>query len=126
MDFLHRGLSAGVVDGVVGVVGPGEEELRHRHQVVAVLQQGLNNAGQGFRGVEGGIVEEDNGPGLDLGGHPLGDFVRRQLLPVQAVTIPNRFKQLRYKLREQHRASVYREEYKNGSIALMLILCLII
>ena len=49
-----------MVDGVICVVGTWEDELRHRHQGVAVLQQGLDDARQGLRGVEGGVVEEDD------------------------------------------------------------------
>lgn len=44
--------------------------------------------------MEGGIVEEDNGAGLHLGHHPLGDVGGGQILPVQTVTIPNNFKAL--------------------------------
>ena len=60
---------------------PEQDDLGDRYEGIILLKQGL-------RGVEGGVVEEDDGPGLDLGGHPPGDLVRRQLLPVQTVHVP--------------------------------------
>ena len=39
-------------------------------------------------------MEEDNGAGLHLGHHPLGNVGSGQILPVQTVTIPNNFKAL--------------------------------
>lgn len=44
--------------------------------------------------MEGSVVEEDNGAGLHLGHHPLGNVGSGQILPVQTVTIPNNFKAL--------------------------------
>ena len=79
---LRRVLAAGMVDGIIRIVGPGEKELGHGEQVVALLQEGLDDAGQRLRSVEGGVVKEDDGPGLDLGGDPLGDLAGRELLPV--------------------------------------------
>ena len=42
--------------------------------------------------MEGGVVEQDDGAGLDLGGHPLDDLSGGQVLPVQAVTECNKGK----------------------------------
>ena len=76
-----------MVNGIV----PGEDDLRDGDEGIALLEQGLNDAGEGLRRVKGGVVKQDNGPGLYLGGHPLGNFSGGQVLPVQAVTFPYRF-----------------------------------
>jgi len=83
--LFRRALAAGVVDGVIGAVFPGEDQLADGHDVVALLKEVFQDAGQGLRGVEGGVVEEDDGPGADLGGHPVGDGGGIVVLPVQAV-----------------------------------------
>lgn len=83
-----------MVDGVVGVVCAGEDQLRDGDEGVPLLEQGLQDAGQGLRRVDGRVVEQDNGAGLHLGGDPLGDLRRGELLPVQAVTVPHSFKPL--------------------------------
>ena len=61
---------------------------------VALLEQGLDDAGQRLRGVEGGVVEEDDGAGLHPGRHPLRDLPGGELFPVQTIPIPNSFKPL--------------------------------
>ena len=66
---LCRALLAGVVDGVI----PGEDNLGDGNKGVPLLQQTLNNAGQGFGRVLGGVVEQDDGAGADLGGDPFGN-----------------------------------------------------
>ena len=81
---LAGALASGVVNGVL----PGEDKLGDGHKGVPLLGQLFQNGGQGLRGVEGGVVEEDDGPRPHLAGHPLGDLFRRDLLPVQAVHIP--------------------------------------
>ena len=85
-------LPAGMVDGVVCAAGAGEDELGDGHKGVALLEQGLQNGGQSLGGVEGGIVEEHDGSRLNLAGDPLDNLRGGQILPVQAVTVPNRFK----------------------------------
>ena len=79
-----------MVDGI----GIGQNELGDGDEGVPILQQGLEDGGQSLRGVEGGVVEEHNGAGLHLGGDPLGDLPGGDVLPVQAVPVPNRFKPL--------------------------------
>ena len=74
-----------MVDGVVGVVLPGQDELGDGHKGVALLQDGLDDPGQGLGGVLGRVVEQHDGAGLHLAGDPLGDLAGRDLLPVQAV-----------------------------------------
>jgi len=74
-----------VVDGVVHVTLAGEDELGDGHEGVALLEKGVDDAGEGLWGVLGGVVEQDDGPRLDLAGHPLGDVGGGQVLPVQAV-----------------------------------------
>ena len=90
-----RDLLSGMVDGIVAAVGSRQDDLRDRNKCVALLEQLFKNAGQGFRGVEGGVVKEHDGSRLDLGSDPLYDLRRRKVLPVQAVTFPYRFKLLR-------------------------------
>ena len=63
-----------MVNGVVGAVLPVQNNLGDGDEGVAVLQEGFNNTGQGFRGMFGGIVEENDGTGLYFGGYPFGDF----------------------------------------------------
>ncbi len=76
-----------MVNGIV----PCEDDLRDGDEGIALLKQGLNDAGESLRRVKGGVVKQDNGPGLYLGGHPPGDLSGGQVLPVQAVTFPYRF-----------------------------------
>ena len=90
-----RDLLSGMVDGIVAAVGSRQDDLGDRNKCVALLEQLFKNAGQGFRGVEGGVVKEHDGSRLDLGSDPLRDLRRRKVLPVQAVTFPYRFKLLR-------------------------------
>ena len=77
-----------MVDGIVAAVGSRQDDLGDRNKCVALLEQLFKNAGQGFRGVEGGVVKEHDGSRLDLGSDPLRDLRRRKVLPVQAVHIP--------------------------------------
>ena len=85
-----RTLAAGVVNGVLAV----QQKLGDGDEGVALLQQRFNNSGQGFRGMQGGVVEQNDGAGLHLAGHPLGDLAGGQLLPVQTVPTGNAFKRL--------------------------------
>lgn len=62
-----------------------QDELAHGDDLVPFLEEIFQDGGEGLRGVEGGVVEEDDGAGADLGGHPLGDGGRVVVLPVQAV-----------------------------------------
>lgn len=80
-------LAAGVVDGEVFVVFPRQNELADGDDLVALLDQVFQDAGQSFRRVEGGVVEEDDGAGADLGRDPLGDGGSVVILPVQTVPI---------------------------------------
>lgn len=77
-----------MVDGVL----PRQDDLGDGDESVSLLEEGLYDGGQRLRGVEGGVVEQDDGPRLNLGGHPLGNLPRRQVLPVQAVTKCNKGK----------------------------------
>ena len=85
-------LPAGVVDGIVCAAGAWQDDLGDGHKGVPLLKQGLDDPGQGLWRVDGRIVEEHDRPRAHPAHHPLGDLVRRDLLPVQAVTIPNSFK----------------------------------
>ena len=74
-----------MVDGEVLSVLPRQDEPADGDDLIAVLQQAVQDARQGLRGVEGGVVEEDDGAGGDPGGHPAGDGRGVVVLPVQAV-----------------------------------------
>ena len=86
----RRALPPGVVDGV----GLGEDDLGDGHEGIALLEQIFDDAGQGLRGVLGGVVEQDDGAGADLGGDPLGDLPGGQVLPVEAITTSYKGKSL--------------------------------
>ena len=72
--MLRRKLAAGVVDGVVHVVFPGENQLGDGDEGVASCSRVSEDGGQGLGGMEGGVVEENDGPGLDPAHHPLRDL----------------------------------------------------
>lgn len=73
-----------MVDGV----GLGEDDLGDRDKGISLLEKRLKDTGQGLGRVEGGVVEQDDRPGLDPLHHPLCDFAGGEVLPVQAVHIP--------------------------------------
>lgn len=83
-----------MVHGVIDAALARKDELGDGDKGVALLEQGLNDAGQRLRSVLGGIMKQDDGTGLDLGGDPLGDFGGRKIFPVQAVPVPNKGKPL--------------------------------
>ena len=85
---------SGVVDGIVCAALAGEDELGDGDEGVALLKQSFKNPRQSLRGMLGGVVEQDDGAGLDLGGDPLGDLGGRKVLPVQTIYVPNRGKPL--------------------------------
>ena len=88
----QRALPACVVDGVL----PGKYNLGDGDKGVAFLEQRLQNGGLSLWGVDGGIVEENDGARLHLAGAPLGDLTGGDLLSVQAIHVPNVFKLLEY------------------------------
>ena len=90
-------LFPGVVHGIVHPALAGYNELRDGHEFIAILKQRLNDAGQSLGRMQGSVVKQHNGTRLYLGCDPLGDLVRRDLLPVQTVHVPNSFKLLEYK-----------------------------
>ena len=77
-----------MVDGIVAL----QYDLRDGEEGVAVLQQRLDDAGESFRSVFSGVMEQYDGTGLDFGGHPLGDFRGGEVLPIQAVHVPYQVK----------------------------------
>lgn len=89
-DFSARALPPGMVDGIIA----GEDQLRDGHEGIALLGELFQDRGQGLGGVESRIMKENDGPRAYLAGHPLGDLVGGDLLPVQAVTVPYSFKRL--------------------------------
>jgi len=74
---IYRTLPPGVVDGVFAV----QEDLRGRHKGVAALEELFQDSGEGFRGVFGGVVEQDDGTGLDFAGYSSGDLRGGEVLP---------------------------------------------
>lgn len=70
-----------MIDGIV----PGEDDLGDGDEGIALLQQALDDTGQGLRGMLGGVVEQDDGAGAYLGCDSLGDVRRGQVFPVQTV-----------------------------------------
>ena len=82
--FSARALPPGVVDGIVA----GEDQLGDGYKGIALLSELFQDGGQGLGGVEGRVMKENDGPRAYLAGHPLGDLVGGDLLPVQAVHIP--------------------------------------
>ena len=59
-----------VVDGIF----PVQDDLRNRHEGVALLKQALDDPRQSLRRVERRIVKQHDGTRLDLACHPLGDL----------------------------------------------------
>ena len=90
---LRRALHTGVVHVVLAL----QQDLRDRHHSVAVLRHVVQDGGESLRGVEGGIVEQADGPALYPLRHPLGDFACRDVLPVQTVPAGKGFKSLGHK-----------------------------
>ncbi len=84
-DFSARALPPGVVDGIVA----GEDQLGDGDEGVALLSELFQDGGQGLGGMEGRRCGKNERwtPGL-RSGHPLGDLVGRDLLPVQTVHVP--------------------------------------
>ena len=70
-----------MVDRVI----PFEQQLGHRHDVVAVRQELFDDAGQGLRRVLGGVVEQDDGAWGDFAEYAVGDLRRGEVFPVQTV-----------------------------------------
>ena len=77
-----------MVDGVI----PVQNQLGNGDELISLLKQCLDDGRQGFRGVQGGVMEQHNGAGLDLGGDPLGNFSCWKIIPVQAVPAGKRFR----------------------------------
>ena len=73
---------------------PVQDQLRNGENGVALLDEILQNGGQSLRGVEGGVVKEDDASRLDLAGDPVIDSAGIIVLPVQAVPKRNRVKSL--------------------------------
>ena len=82
-----RPLPPGMINGVILIAGAFEDQLRNRHDRISLLDQVFENSRQGFRRVLCRVVEEDNGPRMDLGSDPLSDLLRRKAFPVQTIII---------------------------------------
>lgn len=82
--LLGRTLFPGVVHVILSV----QQDLRDRDDSIAVVSEILKDSRQGLRCVERCVVKQANGPRLHLTCHPLGDLRRREIFPVQTVTVP--------------------------------------
>ncbi len=80
---LHRGLAAGVVNGVA----LGIDQAADRHHGVAVLMHVLQDGGKGLRRVQGGVVKEHDAPRLQMLRDPLEDGIGIVILPIQTIPI---------------------------------------
>ena len=78
-----------MVDGIVGAAFSRKDHLADGDNVIALPEEVFQNGGQSLGGVEGSVVEEDDGPRSHLGGHPVGDGGGVVVLPVQAVPAGN-------------------------------------
>ena len=71
-----------------------QNQFRDGHDGVALMDEMLHDVGQSFRGMECGIVEEDDAPRL----YPRGDTVKNRgrivILPVQGIPKCNKVKPL--------------------------------
>ena len=95
-------LPSGMVNGVFSR----QEDLGDGHKGVAVLKELFQNSGESFRGVFGSVVEQDDGAGLDLGGHPPGDLRGGEVFPVQTIHVPYRFKKFGIHTKEETETKV--------------------
>ena len=85
----------GVVDGVV----TGEDQLRYGDEGIAFLNQAFDDSREGLRCIFCGVVEEDDGARLDLGGDTLTDLCGWEVFPIQAITTGKTFNGLQTKRR---------------------------
>lgn len=67
---------------MVNGVGLWEDDLRDGDEGIPVLEELLNDTGQGVRGMEGGIVEEYNRSRLNFGKYTFSNFGRLKLFPI--------------------------------------------
>ena len=74
-------LTALVVEGIF----PVDEDLRDRHDLIALLLEIAQNFGQRLRRVLPRVVEQHNGAGAHFACHAFGDLRGGDALPVEAV-----------------------------------------
>lgn len=87
--FAHRGLPAGVINGVIRPTLALADQLGDGDDGIALSDEELQNPGQGFGRVLRRVMEEDDGAGLHLTRHPFCDLVRGDALPVKTVIPPS-------------------------------------
>ena len=83
-----RDLPPGVVDGVV----PSEDEFGNGDDLIPLALEILDDPGECLRGVECGVVEQDDAPRPYIGGDPGVDLIGSQILPVQTIPTGSTFK----------------------------------
>ena len=61
-NLTRRALPPRMINGIFSIYN----ELRNGHKGIPLLQQGLQNGGKRFRGMESRVMEQDDGARLDL------------------------------------------------------------
>ena len=77
-----------MVDGIL----PFQNDLRNGNEGIAFLQQVFNDARQRFGSIFRSIVEQNDAARLNFGGYSFRNVGSGEILPVQAVTVGNGFK----------------------------------
>ena len=75
-----------MVDGIVSL----QNHLGDGQEGISLLQEILDDAGEGLRGMLGGVVEQDDGARADFGRDPAGDVGGGEIFPVQTVNTSNK------------------------------------
>ncbi|BAK98779.1 hypothetical protein OBV_15810 [Oscillibacter valericigenes Sjm18-20] len=65
-----------MINSIILIAGAFDDQLRDWHNRVPLPDQIFEDSGQSLRRVLCRIVEQDDGPRLDLGGDPLCDLRR--------------------------------------------------
>ena len=81
-------LSGNLFSGVIHRVILPQNQLGNRNHGVSLLNQPLNDSGEGGRGVFRRVVEQDNGSRLDALENTGGNVSRCRVFPIQTVYIP--------------------------------------
>ena len=63
-----------MVDGIVRAILSRQNQHRDRQEAVALTDEIFDDLRQSLRGVLGGVVEENDGSGMDFGGDTGSDF----------------------------------------------------
>ena len=86
-----------MINGVIRSALTPNDKLRNGDQFITPLQQTFDDTGQRLGGVKGRIMEQNDAAGMHFTHHSLGNFRRRQVLPIQAVTTIQTVQTLQHK-----------------------------